>query len=307
MTAVLQTPKESLAPKARVSPRLELVREGALRFDGWENFTADPYGTPVSFVSSDLPRGCALADSVTNLRTRFVEFQRWLTFKDGDYDHDRYDDIPETQVFAAGVGVSEYGVDGSSELAPETVDACMRLTRIDNAESSLSFSMWGSKVESDEFDLSFEPHRERLQASAEAGMLYDLTRLATDYESRDFSGDDVARSAALHAAVNNCFLMFGAGVAHTANPFEAVEGYSGPEAIWLFTINDSVRALLDASGIEYHTLMQDEISEGDGYSSSLCYLTVSGGVSQVRNVPGFVDARDLVEAGLGSHLLISRD
>lgn len=277
-----------------------------LKFDGWEDFLANPDMVPITYAAKDLPLGCVMADVVTDLRTKFVEHQGWLKFEPGQFDHDRYDTYEDTQVFAAGITTEKHPdpISGADILEPVSIDACMRLTKVEDALVSLSFEMWGEGLDR-EFAEAYAQHADTLCAAAKAGKLYDLTRLATEYESKQFNNSD-EKMEAMRKAVQNCFLMFGAGVAHTQDLAEYSEGYEGPEAIWIFTINDSVRTLLDVTGISYHVLKQGEISEGDGYTSSLCYLKVKEGLAEVKDVEGFTDARTLVETGITQNLKISR-
>lgn len=306
MTLVDKPAESQLKPQSSEysQPTPEVYND--LRFDGWEDFVAHPETVPVTYVATDLPRGCAMSDVVTDLRTRFVENQGWLQFGPGEYDHDRYDICESTQVFAAGVKTVQRPdlMTGKDVLEPVSVEACMRLTRVEDALLSLSFEMWGDRLDQ-EFTDVYAQHAEVLCDAAKAGKLYDLTRLSTEYEARQFEDSD-EKLEAMGKAIQNCFLMFGAGVAHTQDLAEYTEGYEGPEAVWLFTINDSVRALLDATGISYHVLKQGEITEGDGYTSSLCYLKVKEGLAEVSDVEGFVNARTLVSLGLTHNLQISR-
>ncbi len=306
MTLIDKPVESQTSPSLHEAPSSPSEQYDGLKFDGWEDFLANPDMVPVTYAATDLPIGCVMSDVVTNLRTKFVEHQGWLEFEPGQFDYDRYDTHEGTQVFAAGVTTEQHAdpMTGSAVLEPVSVDACMRLTKIEDALLSLSFEMWGEGLDQ-EFNEAYKQHADELCRAAKAGKLYDLTRLATEYESRQFDDPD-ERLEAMGKAIQNCFLMFGAGVAHTQDLAEYSEGYEGPEAVWLFTINDSVRALLDATGITYHVLKQGEITEGDGYTSSLCYLKVKEGLAEVKDVEGFVNARTLVTTGIAHNLRVSR-
>lgn len=257
--------------------------------------SADPM-----IVSTDLHR------SVTRLRTDFVESQGWLEFDDGETDHDGYDVLPESLTFVTGVDLGDdlEPVSGiQTVLDAKRVRACMRLTAVDSAKGSLSAQMWGDELLDDpDFQDAYTIHADALNQSAEAGRLFDLTRLATSYEAYPTTDSNVS-SALMKNAIRDCFTLFGAGVAHS-DEVSQVSAEQNVPLRWIFTINQSVRGLLDAAGVSYDVLKEGKVTPTDNYVSTLCFLDAKVGALQVSDIPGLGDVRSYFWKGFSNYRVI---
>lgn len=250
---------------------------------------------PFVYPSADpMIANTALHKSVVQLRTDFVESQGWLEFKEGESDQDRYDILPGSLTFVTGIDFDDQEARSNSQtvLDAKRVRACMRLTAVGSAKGSLSAQMWGSELLDDpDFQDAYDNHADALTQSAEAGRLFDLTRLATSYEAYP-TDDSNASGSLMKNAIRDCFTLFGAGVACTDEVSRAAASAQEDTPLrWIFTINQSVRGLLDAAGVEYAVLKEGKVTPTDNYNSTLCFLDAKVGALQVRDIPGLGDVR----------------
>lgn len=233
-------------------------------------------------------------DEFMQLRTDFVRQEGWLP--DQKYDHDVYDDNPETH----------YVVSLDEEAA---VSSGLRLTRNVSLQDNLSLSMWHgprtrehTQEEHDRLRERLETHRqlilrgaidpdqefidtnteklelyendvrimqqfgeakellEQLENKAANGEVWDLTRLVTRGSLNEYSHNVRER----HRAYQDVIKMLGATIA-----------VAGEQSVLVFTASQRVYEFLAHGHMEVHQLVHGRISVGDAEEAHLCVADIA--------------------------------
>jgi len=187
---------------------------------------------------------------VIRQRTEYAFAMKWPIYNP-DIDLDHYDSNHHTRYLVA-------AIPGKKHV---TVEASMRLTRVERLDQSLSFFMWDQALVREQFERQLAKHAKEVQMlnlAGKHGELWDLTRLMT--------ATALAHKKTWRARTKthiSMLMIFGAGVSHT-----------GRNAMWVFTCNRSMKRFMDRAGIEHKVLAHGKISKADHSVSFLCYSHV---------------------------------
>lgn len=205
---------------------------------------------------------CVSQPSQKDLRSRYTVVGRYIKMRT------EYGSKHHWPLDATGVDIDEYDQDPHSYyfLAEETyrlkksLNAGLRLTRVNDFDSSLSLSMWAHAVDKPHVVHQMIEHKDdimQLKAAAHNGQLWDLTRLVSAMSLQAERTPQMKR--ATYVAL---LLLLGAGLKHT-----------GEDSVWIFTTNIEVRRFLEKLGLTYRLLATGRISYSDAGESYLGWIS----------------------------------
>lgn len=207
--------------------------------------------------------------TLSYLKTRydFVQSMGWLPGAVDDWD--RYDENPAT-----------LNVMKSNPDNPDQVWAGMRLTRIKSIEESLSWSMLSGDLQEAALEGDNRFTMRGLLKSAQAGKLYDLTRLVANFQ------DEKGSMPTDRETVNHVFReVFGAGVAASTDE-------DGVPPTWIFVTNVSFRNHLTRMGIRTEEIVRGRNSPTDNEDSVMSIVCPQTVLDYAAGMPYKVECRD---------------
>jgi N-acyl-L-homoserine lactone synthetase len=193
-----------------------------------------------------------LLEAFTQLRTDYVLQENWPIHHSG-VDFDEYDGHLDTQYVVASAG--------------NQVVAGMRLTPVDNIESSMSFGMWNNADDKTSFQAQYQDSINKISID-EQEQLWDITRLVT--EANILATQSTKKKVESRAGLLK-ILAAAATIKHD---------HKG--AVWVFTTTQKMRQFMERNSFKVTVIASGVISKSDGYESSLCIIRPHEVISHLK-------------------------
>lgn len=196
-----------------------------------------------------------IADGYLDARLQFVKLFGWRSAEETS-DVDEYDTNTSIETVSCVKVKPTDTQDGAKEVEPSVV-AGLRLTRVPDVPSSMSFHMLGENPALQAEVEEASAHNEDITRATQSGRLWDLTRLIGQV---DGSASGVEISKGIQE-------LFGVGVEETCPD-------NSYDSAWFFVVTEDMKGFLDKLGIEYDIMAKGYVSQkdaGNGNTSYVCY------------------------------------
>lgn len=221
-----------------------------------------------------------LYDAYLELRCDFVQKMKWFDSRADDTDV--YDSPELTTKYFVRLHENDRG--SVNESAAEVLVG-MRLTRVRNVRSSLSWSMLNEPMKEEILSENGEDIK-WLNEVGKANKLWDLTRLVNQLDGR----------AGSRETVEAMLTVFGAGLGEVKTDDESDD----LPISWIFLTTPYIKRLLDRSGIRHRVIASGKVDVHDNKESYLCIVDPAESYSTLAEADDTMHKRtfQLVSGGL---------